>query len=95
MLEDASCRDKAYTLLVRLIKHAPKEAEPLLAAFFLSLRSSSIGVRRSALDNAHHFFLASSEHANDIISRVFSAGSVCPADAHTALAKILQRVHLT
>ena len=81
--------------MVRLVKHAPLEANALLPAYLASLHSPRLAVRRSALANAHHFFVAAPEQAGPLMAQLLQAGKFLTAEARAAFAKVLQRVHLT
>ena len=93
--EDAGCRERAFALVVRLVKHAPTQAALLLPAFFESLHSARLPVRRTALANAHHFFVAAPEQAVQILTQLFQAGKHLTDEGRAAFVKILQRMHLT
>uniref|UniRef100_UPI00358F4073 integrator complex subunit 1 n=1 Tax=Myxine glutinosa TaxID=7769 RepID=UPI00358F4073 len=72
---DDACREMAYGLTLRAIRHEPRRATDCLASYIHCLQSNDFGVVHTALHNLPEFTVLCQEHATLLLQKAFLAGT--------------------
>ncbi|XP_072029946.1 integrator complex subunit 1-like isoform X2 [Amphiura filiformis] len=84
------CRQQAFTLVIRYIRHDPSVASKFLPAYLDTLNSDVQEVIQTALKNLPEFTLLCQEHAELILQRAFSVGVNSKLDSVPLIAETMQ-----
>ncbi|XP_064607195.1 integrator complex subunit 1-like [Liolophura sinensis] len=94
VVQNDRCRNTAFALLLRHIRHSPGSAPSVLPAFLHCLDSQSPDLINSALRNLPEFAVLCQGHACSLLQRAFTVGITTTVETHTYIAEALQLLNM-
>uniref|UniRef100_UPI00358F5153 integrator complex subunit 1-like n=1 Tax=Myxine glutinosa TaxID=7769 RepID=UPI00358F5153 len=91
---DDACREMAYGLTFRAIRHEPRRATDCLASYIHCLQSNDFGVVHTALHNLPELTVLCQEHATLLLQKAFLAGTRQQLDIVSIVADSLHLLRL-
>lgn len=88
------CRNAAYTMVMRSIRHNPSHAAQYVPVFVQCLNDECPDIVYSALRNLAEFVTLCQEHANVILEKAFAVGIVTAIETSSYISEALQLLNM-